>query len=133
MRNTGEVLNGEDLSGEDKGDEDWGALLGALTIEELQQYGRIALDQVVRTGRWFWVQIAVLGLTLGLACWGLWSDLKTGFRFETLYWVGPGLLAIYWLYRSANARRLWSVHFEAVNGELARRGEGLMNLKTETK
>jgi len=133
MLNTGEDLNAEDKSVEDKSDEDWSALLGALTIEELRHYGRISLDQVVRAGRWFWVQIVVLALTLGLACWGLWSGLKTGIRLETLYWAGPGLLAVYWLYRSAKARRLWSMHFDAVNGELSRRGEGLMNLKTETK
>ncbi len=120
-------------TGDEIGTEDWGELLGALTLEELQQYGQIALDQLALAGRWFWLQIIALVLAVAIVFWGVWSDLKMGLRMESLYWVAPALMVIYWLYRSGKAQKLWLGHFAAVNGELARRGEGLMSMGTDLK
>ncbi len=120
-------------TGDDLSTEDWGELLGALTLEELRQYGQIALDQLALAGRWFWLQIVALVWAVGIACWGIWSDLKTGLKIESVYWIAPVVIVIYWIYRSAKARKLWSRHFAAVNGEFVRRGKGMMRMGSELK
>ena len=47
----------------------WHSLLDALTDEELDQYGRMAIDQVRLEVRWAWLQLILAVAGLALAGW----------------------------------------------------------------
>jgi len=98
-------------------------LLRSLTNEELDQYGRVALDQMQREDRWkilqgFFVLVAAL-----VALWSVGRMYSAGFSASTLYTLGISALMGYWPYRSAKSKRLWRGHLDAVRGEKARRAE----------
>ena len=113
--------------------ENFGDLLGVLTEDELNQYGRVALDQVELANRWFNVQVPLVVFGAALGLWGLWLGLVDGFSFRTLYWIAPGLIAIYWLSRSVKSGRLWRGHYSVVHDELERRGDAMMDTGSKSK
>ncbi len=101
--------------------EGWGSLLGLLTEEELNQYGRIAQDQIRRETRWRWAQILAGFAAAGLTVWMSFRLFQGG--MERFRWLPLGLVVLlsYWPYRGRKTRRLWQGHYEAVQAELARR------------
>jgi hypothetical protein len=101
--------------------EGWLGLLQALTDEELEQYARLARDQVLREERWKWVKAASGFLAAGVLAWAGARMLTLGPDRVKFYALGISGMLGYWPYRAVRSRRLWQAHLDAVRAEQARR------------
>ncbi len=107
--------------------EGWHELLDALTDEELDQYGRMAIDQVRLEVRWAWLQVILVALGLALAGWTVVKTLEIGFDRTRFFSFALAGALLYWPYRSARTRALWKGHNNLVRRELARRQSARSN------
>lgn len=113
--------------------ERWSDLLGYLTDEELDQYGRMALDQARKERARLSLHILLVLAALGLIAWASWTIYHVGEAGWLVYLelIAAGIcLYIPWL--SIKSRERWLGHFARVNEERARRQESAADGETAT-
>jgi hypothetical protein len=82
-------------------------LLRDLSDEELDQYARIADDQMRREDRLDWAQVAIGILAIATLVWTLFLTIQSGFDRGRAAAAGLASVTLYWPYRKAKARRIW--------------------------
>jgi len=92
-----------------------------MTEEELAQYKQLALDQIRREAKRWWVNGALLVVAVTSGGWGLASWYQGGFWPRPLWALGVAGMAVYWPWRSRRTEQFWQGHAEAVGAELRRR------------
>ncbi len=98
-------------------------LLRELSDEELDQYARLAADQVRRENRFAWAQVALALFSALTLVWTFFSAIGGGLDRARVAAVGLAGLMLYWPYRKAKSRRVWQRHIAATREEQARRAE----------
>ena len=101
---------------------DFGALLSALTDDELRRYGEIAEDQrQIEYDRW-WAEVGLWSAAAVSFIWAVWQIAVLGFSTRAAMGLAAAVACAYWPWRKMRMRRLWQGHCEAVAQEQARRG-----------
>jgi hypothetical protein len=95
-----------------------------MSLEELEQYRQLALDQARREARKWWVNGSMLLVAVSSGGWGLAALYQGGLWPRSLWALGVAGLAGYWPWRSRRTERLWEGHARAVETEMARRDGG---------
>jgi hypothetical protein len=111
--------------------EGWHGLLAVLSNEELKQYRQLALDQVRREARKWWLNGSMLLVAVSSGGWGLAALYQGGLWPRWLWALTLAGAASYWPWRSRKTERLWEGHAKAVENEMARRDGTAAGLRAE--
>lgn len=98
------------------------SLIRDLSDEELDQFGKLAADQLRQEFRLVWLEVGLVLVALGALAWAVVSVARFGFdRMAVVACLGA-MAALYWPWRQDRLRRVWRRHIGAVREERVRRG-----------